>query len=182
MPEFMLPDRNGRLCRLSDFKATGPVVISFNRGHWCPFCRIELQALAEAQEDLLRVGARVVSILPDRQAFVGRLPEAVRRRLVLLSDIDNEYAGSMGLVMRIGPPLLKLMRAAGVDLAAVHGNAEGTVPLPATFVVGADGTVIARFIDPEFRHRMEPEDIRKLIAGGRSQPGRNRRGQEEGEP
>lgn len=159
MPDFLLPDDRGRLRSLRELTAAGPLVLSLNRGHWCPFCRIELDALARAHDDLLDLGARIVSILPDRQAFVGGLPEMVRGRLLLLSDIDNEFAGSMGLVMRIPPPVKTLMRSAGVDLAEIHGNPLSMVPLPATFVVGADGLVLARFIDPEFRHRMEPAAI-----------------------
>src|SRR5689334_24382397 len=65
MPSFMLPDHDGRIATLEGLLASGPLVLSFNRGHWCPFCRIELDAFDRAYAELLSLGARVVSIMPD---------------------------------------------------------------------------------------------------------------------
>ncbi|MEJ1158863.1 peroxiredoxin-like family protein [Prosthecomicrobium sp. N25] len=168
MPDFLLPDRSGRLVSLGDLNRTGPVVVSFNRGHWCPFCRIELTALAEAHRDLAALGARVVSIMPDRQAFAGRLPAAVTGRLSVLTDVDCAYALSLGLGMWLGEGLKGLMLGQGLDLAAVHGSDGWVVPVPATFVVGPDGRVLARRVEADFRMRMELSEIVAALAAGRS--------------
>jgi peroxiredoxin len=168
MPDFLLPDRSGRLVSLSDLTRAGPIVVSFNRGHWCPFCRIELGALADAHSDLAALGARVVSIMPDRQAFAGRLPAAVTSRLSVLTDVDCAYALSLGLGMWLGDGLRGLMMGQGLDLAAVHGSDGWVVPLPATFVVGADGRVLARRVEPDFRTRMEVSEILSALASSRS--------------
>jgi peroxiredoxin len=165
MPPFLLPARDGRLVGLDDLVREGSVVISFNRGHWCPFCRIELSALAAAHDEIAGLGARVVSIMPDRQHYVGRLPRAVTDRILVLSDIDSAYALSLGLTMWLGDSMGELMRQHGVDLNQIHGDGSWIVPVPATFVIGADRRVIARLVEHDFRRRMNVEDIRAVLAG-----------------
>lgn len=159
MPPFMLPARDRALVALEDLLADGPVVISFNRGHWCPFCKIELRTLAAYHTEIAAHGGRVVSILPDRQGFLGQLDADTDRRLLILTDIDNGYALSLGLALWLGDRLKELMRGRGLHLDAVHGNDGWFVPLPATFVVAADGTVVARHVDPDFRLRMDVDAI-----------------------
>jgi len=169
MPPFLLPDQKGRLRSLPDLTKRGPLVISFNRGHWCPFCRIELTALAQAHDDFAGLGATVISIMPDRQQYIGRLPADVAQRLLILSDVDNEYALSLGLVMWLGEGMRKLMAEHGVDLAEVNGNDSWCVPVPATFVVDQDGRVIARTVEADFRKRMSIEDIRSALSAAHMQ-------------
>lgn len=159
MPLFVLPSRTGGLVRLDELLADGPVVISFNRGHWCPFCKIELRTVAAYHAAIAERGGRVVSILPDRQGFLGRLDADTQGKLMILTDVDNGYALSLGLVLWLGDRLKELMRGRGVHLDQIHGNDGWFVPLPATFVVAADGTVVARHVDPDFRLRMEIDEI-----------------------
>jgi peroxiredoxin len=171
MPGFLLPDQRGHLVSLEDLTAHGPVVLSFNRGHWCPFCQMELSALAEAHDDLLQLGATTVSVMPDRQAYVGRLPPAVVQRLTIVTDVDCAYALSLGLVMWLGDELRELMSGFGLSLADVHGSPGWMVPLPSTFVLGSDGRVLARKVEPEFRERMDVADIEAALAAAGEQKG-----------
>jgi peroxiredoxin len=144
---------------LDELVSDGPVVMSLNRGHWCPFCRIELSALADAHRDFDALGAKIVSIMPDRQQFVGRLPADIRRKLTILSDIDNEFALSLNLAIWLGDEMRELMRDQGLDLAEVHGNESWCVAVPATFVLDGSARVVARRIEPDFRKRMSIEEI-----------------------
>lgn len=165
MPPFVLPSHSGELMGLEDFTARGPVVVSFNRGHWCPFCKIELRTLASHQEEIAQHGGSVVSIVPDRQPFSGDLRRATQGKLTILSDIDNGYALSLGLVMWLGDRLKELMKGRGQHLELYQGNDGWFVPLPATFVVGRDGRVISRHVDPEFRTRMDIDEILAALRG-----------------
>jgi peroxiredoxin len=128
MPPFVLPARSGQLVGLEDLLHAGPVVISFNRGHWCPFCKIELRTIAQHQVEIAAIGGQVVSIIPDRQQFAEQLYRDTSGELVILTDIDNGYALSLGLVMWLGdskhikemtaglcrcPPRLSLQRMDG---------------------------------------------------------------------
>jgi peroxiredoxin len=164
MPPFSLPAHTGRLVSLEEVLRAGPAVISFNRGHWCPFCKIELATIASHHEEIAAHGAQLVSVLPDRQQFVRRLPAEILNNFIVLSDMDNAYALSLGLVMWLGERITELMRGRGHSLEEYQGSDGWFVPLPATFVVGADGRVLARRIDPEFRQRMEIDEILAALA------------------
>jgi peroxiredoxin len=166
MPPFILPSQDGTLVSLDELVAKGPVVVSLNRGHWCPFCKIELRTIAAYHGEIARLGGEIVSIMPDRQQFVERLRADTEEVLAILTDIDNGYALSLGLVMWLGERIKGLMRGRGFHLDAFQGNDGWLVPVPATFVVGRDGRVKARFIDPEFRKRMDIEEIMAALHAG----------------
>lgn len=159
MPGFVLPDRAGRLVTLDRMLDTGPVVISFNRGHWCPFCWIELETLAAAQPEFARRSASIVSIMPDRQEFVRRLPREVIERVPILSDVDTAYAASLGLAFWVDEQLQRVMTEQGLSLETFQGSSTWLLPIPATFVVGRGGRVVRRVVDPDFRRRMAVADI-----------------------
>src|SRR5262249_21398734 len=122
MPPFMLPDGDGRMVGLDELLAEGRLVVSFKRGHWCPFCKIELRSLGEAAGELAELDAKVVSIMPDRQSFIGSLAGELRGKIAFLSDIDNAYALSLGLTMWVGEPTRALMSGIGWRLDAFQGN------------------------------------------------------------
>lgn len=159
LPNFILPTRSGKLLSLDELTLKGSVVVSFNRGHWCPFCKIELTTIASYHDQLARAGAQAVSIMPDRQQFVGNLEALTNGTIPILTDIDNGYALSLGLVMWVGEHLKAMMKGHGYRLDAYHGSDGWFLPVPATFVVGRDQMIRARFVDPDFRKRMEIEEI-----------------------
>jgi len=167
MPPFMLPAHTGRLVSLEEILHLGPAVISFNRGHWCPFCKIELKTIASHHEEIAALGAQLISILPDRQQFVRQLPEDILNNFIILTDVDNSYALSLGLVAWLGERLAQLMEGRGYRLGEYQGNDGWFVPVPATFVVGSDGLVIARQVDPDFRNRMDLEEILRALRSAR---------------
>ncbi|ACK49829.1 alkyl hydroperoxide reductase/ Thiol specific antioxidant/ Mal allergen [Methylocella silvestris BL2] len=168
MPSFVLPAADGRLVSLDQLLARGPLVVSFNRGHWCPFCKIELRSLAAAEGDIVGCGAQIVSIMPDRQPFVAPLAAELAGKVLILTDMDNSYALSLGLAMWIGAPVQKLCLDYGLPLQDFQGNNAWFLPLPATFVVAPDGRVAARFVNPEFRARMAIEDIMAALQSQRA--------------
>lgn len=168
MPPFLLPDRSGLLVSLEELTCQGSVILSFNRGHWCPFCRIALRTIAEYHEEIAHTGAQVVSIIPDRQQFTDELRRATHDKIRILTDIDSGYALSLGLVVWVGENLKTLMKGRGYHLDAFHGNEGWFLPVPATFVVDTDARILARFVDPDFRKRMEVDEILAAIDGSRS--------------
>lgn len=169
MPDFILPGRSGRLVSLDDLTRKGPAVISFNRGHWCPFCKIELRTIAEHYAEIADAGAELVSIIPERQQFAEPLRHLTQHKLEILTDIDNGYALSLGLVMWLGEQLTGLMQGRGYRVETYQGSDGWFVPLPATFVVAQNKTILARHVDPDLRRRMEIDDIlAALRANGRA--------------
>jgi peroxiredoxin len=163
MPPFLLPDATGRLIDLQSLRADGPVAIMFHRGHWCPYCRMNLSAIARESEAIAAAGGRVAVVMPERQQFAGMLQQDADARMPVLTDLDNGYALSLNLAVWVGPDITKIYAKSGYDLPRYQGNDAWMVPIPATFVVGRDGKIVARFIDPDFRKRMELDDLLKAL-------------------
>jgi len=159
MPPFVLPDETGRLVTLKDLLAQGPVVVTFHRGHWCPYCRISISTLVKAQPRIEATGARLVAIIPDRERFAAEMREDGNVSFPILSDMDNGYAMSLNLAIWVGAELQEFMTKIGRMLPQYQGNDSWTLPIPATFVVGKDGRVKARFVDPDYRKRMTLEEV-----------------------
>ena len=164
MPPFLLPGSNGRLVSLDELLQSGPAVISFNRGHWCEYCAIELSALSQALNALEAEGANVVSIMPETRAFVAEAVAACGGKFEILSDIDNGYALEMGLVIWLGDRVRDIYLAHGLHLERYQQSASWFLPIPATFVVDQAGIIAARYVDPDFRRRMEINDIIEIVA------------------
>jgi peroxiredoxin len=155
MPPFMLPDDEGHLVTLEQLLAKGPVALSFHRGHWCPYCRLNTSALAQAQRDVEPIGGQIVAITPDLQHFATALKsEAAAKPFPILTDVDNGYALSLNLAIFVGLEMQKFMKSAGWNIAPYQGNDAWILPIPATFVVGPDSIIRARFVDPDYRKRM----------------------------
>lgn len=163
MPRFDLPDETGHLISLSSLLQTGPVVISINRGHWCPYCKLELRSLAAINNEIEQLGARVISIMPDSARFTGAFVASNDLPFPVLSDIDLGYSFSLGLIFWVGTEIQKLYKEVGVELEKYHGNQAYFLPMAAKFIVGRDGLVRARQVNIEFRERMEPEVIIKTL-------------------
>jgi peroxiredoxin len=159
MPDFALPDQDGRLVSLESLLKKGPLVVSFNRGHWCGYCRLETRALARAHSKISEFGAGLVSIAPERAEFTRQFRRSNGLEFPVLCDVDLGYALNLGLVMMLSEDIIRHYHEAGTDLARFHGNLGKMLPVPATFVVGADGLIRARYTDPDFRRRMAVEDI-----------------------
>jgi peroxiredoxin len=159
MPQFNLPDENGRLIRLTSLLRSGPVVVSINRGHWCPYCKLDLRSLAEINGEIERLGARTIAIMPDRAEFTEDYISKNSLPFPVLSDIDLGYSLALDLIFWVGDQIRELYSQVGVELEKYHGNQACFLPMASKFIVGRNGLVKARQVNIEFRERMEPEAI-----------------------
>jgi len=158
MPPFVLPDETAQTVSLDELLNRGPVAVTFHRGHWCPYCRININALVEAHKEFAASGGQIVAIMPDRQKFVAELKSRSNVPFPILTDTDNGYALSVNLTIWVGTEIQKMMQGR-LDLPTFHGNNSWMLPIPATFVVGRDALIRARFIDPDYRNRMMISDM-----------------------
>jgi peroxiredoxin len=159
MPSFVLPDERGRLVRLEDLLDEGPVALAFHRGHWCPYCRINIDALARVEKEVAPDRRHIAAIVPDRQKFAMWLKSDAKAPFPVLTDMDNGYAMTVGLAFYVGDELKQMMVNSGWDPSVSQGTDNWMLPVPATFIVGSDGIVRARFVDPDYRVRMATEDM-----------------------
>jgi len=164
MPPFALPDEAGHMVSLDQLLTEGPVAVTFHRGHWCPYCRININALSQAHKEVTADGGQIVAIMPDRQKFVADFKSQSNVPFPIMTDVDNGYALSLNLTVWIGAEMQKMMQG-HQDLPAFQGNSSWMLPIPATFVVGCDGYIAARFIDPDYR---KPMAIAEMLAALRA--------------
>jgi peroxiredoxin len=165
LPDFVMTDSDGHLVELAALVENGPLVISFNRGPWCDYCGLELHALARAYPDIVAAGGDAVSIVPERAKYARALRTLRGVPFRVLTDLDLAYALSLGLVFWVGDQIKQTYLGFGIDLGEFQGNGGWLLPIPATVVVGRDGRVKARFVDPDFRHRMAIEEILGAVVG-----------------
>jgi peroxiredoxin len=164
MPPFVLPDDTGHLVSLDELLSRGPVAVTFHRGHWCPYCRININALAQAHKEIAAEGGQIVAIMPDRQKFSAELKSQSNVPFPILTDMDNGYALLLNLTIWVGAEMQKMLEGRR-DLPTFQGNSSWMLPIPATFVVGPDGLIRARFVDPDYR---KPTSIAEMLAALRS--------------
>jgi len=162
-PLFVLPDERGRLVSLAGLLRSGPVVVAFHRGHWCPYCRISAEALARIDPDLKSAGAHLVIITPETQHFTRELKADASAEFPILTDLDCGYALDLGVAFKVPEEKRSAMSRAGFDISDFNDNSNWTLPIPATFVVGRDGMVKARFVDPDYRKRMDVDEIVRSV-------------------
>jgi peroxiredoxin len=165
MPPFLLPDESGGLVSLQSLLVRGPVAVMFFRGHWCPYCGLNVRAVIEATDRIKATGGQVVAILPETQTFAAKFKASAAAPFPVLTDLDNGYALSLNLAIWLGEEIRELLSPMQ-DMPAFHGNDGWVLPIPATFVVGRDGMVRARFVDPDFRKRMAIDDLVAALKTG----------------
>lgn len=158
-PDFMLPSAEGRLVSLASHLEHGPVVVSFFRGEWCPFCRLMLTALAEALPQIEAAGASLLALTPETGGFPLTVKRDTQARFEVLSDVDCGVGLAAGIIFRMPRLYRARLEAAGISLPERNGNPSWFLPVPATFIIAPDGLVAWRFVDADFTHRAEPADI-----------------------
>lgn len=161
MPPFVLPDEAGRLVNLEDLLKTAPVAVAFHRGHWCPYCRLAVGAMAEIQDQFKPV--QIVAISAETQQFSNVLKAEAGARFPLLTDFGNGYALSLNLAIWVSEEMSGLMAGAGWDVTVYQNEHSWVLPIPAVFVVGQDGCIKARHVDPDYRRRMQIEDLLEAV-------------------
>lgn len=164
LPPFTLTNENGRLVTSAELLPAGPLVISFNRGHWCPFCWLELSAFQDQYEEVKRLGAEIISITPDTAAYSKQLKARLGLGFPVLTDLDNAYAMELGLVMALPDEVKVLFHEIDLHLNLYQKNDAWFVPIPATFLVHRDGIIRDSYVNADFRQRMEPSILIEEIS------------------
>jgi peroxiredoxin len=169
MPPFAMPDETGHLVTLDELLQDGPLAMTFHRGHWCPYCRINTRALANVQAQLASDGGRLAAIMPERQQFAAAFKAEGEMHYPVLTDIDNGYALSLNLAIWVGDEMQQILESGGRKVPDYQGNQAWVMPIPATFVIARNGLITARFIDPDYRMRMTLEDLLVAVKDARNQ-------------
>ena len=140
-PTFTLKDPDGASVSSATLLERGPLVVSFYRGVWCPYCNLELQALEEARSDIEARGASVVAISMQNAANSRKSVRENKVGFPILVDAGGAVAAEFGLRYSLKPDLIELYKTLGNDLALINGETSWSLPMPGRYVIGQDGVV-----------------------------------------
>jgi peroxiredoxin len=166
-PAFTLPDADGNVVSSRVLLARGPLIVSFYRGIWCPYCNMELQALQESLESFEAEGASLVAISPQTRPNSRKSMRQNGLDFPILSDAGNEVAAAFGIRFRMPDALIDVYKGLKNDLPMINGDDSWTLPMPSRFVIGQDGVIRYAEVNPDYTQRPEPSDLLPAIGSAR---------------
>ncbi|NUP18562.1 MAG: AhpC/TSA family protein [Streptomyces sp.] len=158
-PGFSLPSASGKTVALGELLADGPVVLTFYRGAWCPYCNLALRSLQQHHDAIAARAARLVAVSPQIPDESLSLAEKHALSFDVLSDLGSDTAKQYGLAFDLPDDLAAVYDTLGFDLQRVNGGHARTLPLPATYVIDPEGTIRWAFVATDYTTRAEPADI-----------------------
>lgn len=162
-PDFILNDPDGKQVSSAELLQRGPMIISFYRGVWCPYCNMELQALQAALPELTATGASVVAISPQIAANSRKSVRQNGLGFPILSDPGNAVAAAFGLRFALPDDLVDLYASMRNDLPAFNGDDSWTLPMPARYVIAQDGTIVYAEVNPDYTLRPDPSELLPVL-------------------
>jgi peroxiredoxin len=162
-PAFTLPDPEGAMVSSETLLARGPLVASFYRGVWCPYCNIELEALEAARAEIEERGATLIAISQQTSANSRKAQRQHNLTFPVLSDHGGKIAEAFGVRWTLPEYLRELQRKFGIDLAVVNGEESWTLPMPARYVIAPDGMIAYAEVNPDYTRRPEPLDLLPVL-------------------
>jgi len=158
-PAFTLKDSDGQPVSSPDLLAKGPLVVTFYRGVWCPYCNMELQALQAALPEFEKLGASLIAVSPQTTVNSRKSVRQNELGFPILSDPHNDVAAAFGLRFEMPDYLVDLYKNLKNDLPSFNGDPSWTLPMPGRFVIAQDGTILYAEVNPDYTCRPEPEDM-----------------------
>jgi len=158
-PDFALPDANGKTISSNELLAESPLVISFYRGAWCPYCNLEINELQKRLPDITAAGGRLIAISPQTPDKSRDQATASQLAFSILSDTGNKLAKQCGLVFTLPQALRPIYEAWEIDIPGHNGDNSYELPIPATYIIDTNGKVQYAYIDMDYTKRLEPDII-----------------------
>jgi peroxiredoxin len=163
IPSFTLPDPAGKFVSSGELLERGPLVISFYRGDWCPYCNLELRALEQASEAISKLGGSIVAISGQRPDAAAGLVDKHVLSFPVLSDVDQVVIRAFKLRYDMPAELRAMFEARGSDMSQRNADGSWTLPISATYVTDRTGTIVLGHCGPEWRVRLDPKEIISVL-------------------
>lgn len=158
-PDFSLPNANNESHSLDSLLSNGPLVLSFYRGAWCPYCNLEINALQKSLPDIIAAGGQLVAVSPQTPDKSVDQASASQLTFQVLSDVGNKLARDCGLVFTLPESLRPIYSAWEIDIPGHNDDESFELPIPATYIIDTDGTIRYVFADMDYTRRLEPNII-----------------------
>jgi peroxiredoxin len=162
-PEFALKDPDGLVVSSGDLLAKGPLVVSFYRGVWCPYCNLDLQALQAASGEIEARGATIVAVSPQTAPNSRKSYRDNKLTFPILSDEKSRVAAAFGLRFSLPDYLVELYKGFKNDLPTFNDDPAWVLPMPARYVIGADGVIVYAEVNPDYTQRPDPSELLQVL-------------------
>jgi peroxiredoxin len=162
-PEFALKDPDGNLVSSRELLVRGPLVVSFYRGVWCPYCNLELQALEAARAEIEARGASLVAISPQTASNSRKSLRDNKLGFPILSDAKGEVANAFGIRFALPDYLVEIYKSFKNDLPTINDDPSWVLPMPARYVIGRDGIIAYAEINPDYTQRPDPSVLLPVL-------------------
>jgi len=159
IPQINLPNAVGKMIDVNSMLKDGPVVISFYRGAWCPYCNLELKALQQALSEIKLLDAQLIAISPNTPDNSISSIEKHGLEFEVLTDAGNKIAKEFKLVFNLADELRPIFKQFNFDVPKYNGDESWELPIPATYIVNTDGRIVHSFVNADYTQRMEPNEI-----------------------
>ena len=162
-PEFVLEDADGNTVSSRSLLTRGPLIATFYRGVWCPYCNFDLQALEEIRPEIEARGASLVAISPQTQANSRKSQRDNKLGFPILSDAGASIADQFGLRFSLPKDLIEVYQQFGNDLARLNDDPFWVLPMPARYVIGTDGVIVYAEVNPDYTRRPHPSELLPVL-------------------
>lgn len=158
-PSLGLSDHRGKLLDIAGAAQSQPIVVTFYRGGWCPYCNLELRAYQKLLPEIQGLGARLIAVSPEAPDSTLSTTEKNELSFTVLSDVNGALADALGIRFELSEPVKAYFKKAGHDLPTRNGDGRWSLPIPATYVVARGGRIVLAHVDPDYRARLEPQAV-----------------------
>ena len=162
-PSFVLPDANGAIVPSQDLLAKGPLVLTFYRGVWCPYCNLDLQAIEDVAPRIRALGATLAAVSQQTAPNSRKSQADNKLSFPILTDKGGETGAAFGIRFRLPYDLAELYKRLKVDLSIINGEPSWTLPMPARYVIGQDGVIAYAEVNPDYTRRPEPDELLPVL-------------------
>lgn len=164
MPDFALPNQHGDLQHAADLLAKGPLVVTFYRGFWCPYCNADLENLRNYTAAIEAQGGTLIAISPEKPNYSKKIISMRKLNFDILTDARNDVAAQFGLRFALPGPLKELYRDSfGINLKLYHGDDDWTLPMPARFLVDPQGAIRYAESAADYTQRPDPDALMDVL-------------------
>jgi len=161
-PDFELKNALNQPVKLSALLQGGPVVLTWYRGGWCPYCNIQLRYLQSYLPQFKAAGGTLVALSPELPDKSLDTTEKNNLEFEVLTDYNNEVARQFRIAFTLNDELIEIYNDFH-KLETYNGVATNELPVPATYVIGTDGIIKYAFVNTDYRKRAEPAEILEVL-------------------
>ena len=158
-PDFKGKDQNGNDVRLKDLLKKGKVVLVFYRGEWCPYCNKNLKKLEDSLQLIKDKGATVVAITPEKPESIAKTVEKTKAEYPILHDEELKIMKAYDVEFEVPANTLTRYRNAGIKIDETNGKNGNYLPVPATYIIDKEATIIYRFFNQDYKKRPSVKEI-----------------------